>query len=155
MTAPWKPTVHHKRSLQLASIPPAWRLPPPPSSQTPSPQSTIETIHSCNILTPQELQWTETTDIRALLSLLASREVSSVQLTTAFCKRAAIAQQLTRCLTEIFFDRALVRAKELDVHLEETGRTVGPLHGLPVSVKDRLDIKGLDTTVGMFSFSYD
>lgn len=78
-----------------------------------------------------------------------------MQLTTAFCKRAAIAQQLTRCLTEIFFDRALVRAKELDVHLEETGRTVGPLHGLPVSVKDRLDIKGLDTTVGMFFFFYN
>lgn len=153
MTAPWKPTVHHKRSLQLASIPPAWRL--PSSSQPPSPQTTIEIIHSSNILNPQELQWTETADICALLSHLASREVSSVQLTTAFCKRAAIAQQLTRCLTEIFFDRALVRAKELDEHLEETGRTVGPLHGLPVSVKDRFDIKGLDTTVGMFFFFYN
>lgn len=153
MTAPWKPTVHHKRSLQLASIPPAWRL--PPSSQQPSPQTTIETIHSSNILTPQELKWTETADICALYTLIASREVSSVQLTTAFCKRAAIAQQLTRCLTEIFFDRALIRAKELDEHLEETGRTVGPLHGLPVSVKDRFDIKGLDTTVGMFLFSYN
>lgn len=27
-------------------------------------------------------------------------------------------------------------------HLEQTGKTVGPLHGLPVSIKDRFDIEG-------------
>lgn len=109
----------------------------------------LEIIQSCGILISQELQWTEVIDISELVSLVASREVSSVQLTTAFCKRAAIAQQLSKCLTEIFFDQALARAKELDEHLEKTGKVVGPLHGVPVSVKDRFDIKGLDTTFGM------
>ncbi|ODM19747.1 hypothetical protein SI65_04733 [Aspergillus cristatus] len=144
MIPSWKLTVQQKRSLQLAAIPPSWRLSTPITTS----QTTLETIHSCNILTPQELQWTETTDVAKLLSLLASREVSSAQLTTAFCKRAAIAQQLTKCLTEIFFDRALVKAQELDEYLERTGKTVGPLHGLPVSIKDRFDIEGYDTTVG-------
>jgi hypothetical protein len=26
----------------------------------------------------------------------------------------------------------------------------GPLHGLPISVKDCVDVKGYDTTVGMY-----
>lgn len=148
MTASWKSIVEDKRARQLAAIPSAWRL---PQSVNTSSQSMLEIIQSCGILTSQELQWTEVIDISELVSLVASREVSSVQLTTAFCKRAAIAQQLSKCLTEIFFDQALTRAKELDEHLEKTGKVVGPLHGVPVSVKDRFDIKGLDTTFGMSS----
>ena len=144
MTDHWRSIVQQRRSRQLAAIPASWRLPPSATSS----QSTLETIRSCGILTPEELQWTETTDISDLLSRLASREISSVQLTTAFCKRAAIAQQLIKCLTEIFFDKALARAKELDEHLARTGKVVGPLHGLPVSVKDRFDVEGFDTTVG-------
>lgn len=56
------------------------------------------------------------------------------------------------CLTEIFIERALARAQELDEHLRTTGRVVGPLHGLPVSCKDMLRIKGLETTIGFASY---
>ena len=52
------------------------------------------------------------------------------------------------CLTEIFVERALARAKELDEHLKATGNVVGPLHGLPISLKDQICIKGLETTMG-------
>lgn len=41
----------------------------------------------------------------------------------------------TNCATEIFFEEGLQRARELDGYLEEHGRTKGPLHGLPISVK--------------------
>jgi hypothetical protein len=41
----------------------------------------------------------------------------------------------TNCLTEIFIDRALERARELDEVLGRTGKIVGPLHGLPISLK--------------------
>jgi hypothetical protein len=41
----------------------------------------------------------------------------------------------TSCLTEIFFVEAMERARALDQHLADTGETVGPLHGLPVSLK--------------------
>ena len=34
------------------------------------------------------------------------------------------------CLTEVFIDRALRRAAELDEHLKVTGKVVGPLHGM-------------------------
>jgi len=42
---------------------------------------------------------------------------------------------------------ALERAKELDRYYEEHHTTVGPLHGLPVSMKDQWHIKGLDTSM--------
>ncbi len=46
------------------------------------------------------------------------------------------------CLTEIMFEDALKRADELDAILERTGKPMGPLHGLPVSLKDAFQIKG-------------
>lgn len=36
---------------------------------------------------------------------------------------------------------ALKRAAELDAHLVKTGKVVGPLHGLPISLKDQFRIK--------------
>ena len=40
------------------------------------------------------------------------------------------------------------RARELDKHFEENGSPIGPLHGLPVSLKDQFHIKGIETTMG-------
>lgn len=144
----WKPHVQEKRLEQHTLIPTEWRL--PVSLLTNPPQSSINTIRASGLLSADELAWTETTDIRELSQLISSRRVSSEELTRAFCKRAAIAQQLTKCLTEIFFDRALARARELDEHLRVTGCVVGPLHGVPVSIKDRFDVEGVDSTVGKF-----
>ena len=52
------------------------------------------------------------------------------------------------CLTEIFVEKALERAAWLDEQLKKTGRTVGPLHGLPISLKDQIRIKGQEATMG-------
>jgi amidase len=38
-------------------------------------------------------------------------------------------------LTEINFEDALAEAERLDKHMKETGKVVGPLHGIPFSVK--------------------
>jgi len=43
---------------------------------------------------------------------------------------------------------ALADARALDAHLAETGAFVGPLHGIPVLVKDNYDVAGLQTTGG-------
>lgn len=146
---PWNNRVLEKRATQLTLIPSAWRLPETLLESPPA--SSVETIRASGILSADELAWTETADIRDLVELVKSQSVTSEALTTAFCKRAAIAQQVTKCLTEIFFDKALKRAKELDDHMLSTGEVVGPLHGVPVSVKDRFDVEGFDTTVGVFS----
>lgn len=47
------------------------------------------------------------------------------------------------------FDAALSHAKKLDEHFARTGKTVGPLHGLPVSLKDNFNIPGYPSSVGM------
>jgi len=68
---------------------------------------------------------------------MSKGELKSYDVTLAFCKRAAIAQQLINCCTEIMFEEALVRAKECDEFLKKEGRVMGTLHGLPISLKVR------------------
>lgn len=52
-------------------------------------------------------------------------------------------------MTEIFVGRALARAKEVDDILRDTGEPIGPLHGLPISLKDQFAMEGLETIMGM------
>jgi amidase len=59
------------------------------------------------------------------------------------------------CLSDAFFDEAVERAKALDDHLNRTGELKGPLHGLPISLKDNFNIKGRDSTVGFTSLVND
>jgi len=54
--------------------------------------------HQSGLLTPEELAITETTSIADLLAKLASGKLTAVQVTTAFIKRACIAQQLVSIL---------------------------------------------------------
>jgi amidase len=144
MSFDWKARAAEKRRLQAASIPPEWRLKSIPSDFT----SAVEFIRKCDILTPEELHITEITDGRILQKMLTSAEVTCVEVITAFSKRAAVAQQLIGCCTEMFFDAALERAKVLDAHYKKTGKLVGPLHGFPISFKDSFNVEGVDTTVG-------
>jgi amidase len=58
----------------------------------------------------------------------------------------------TNCLTEIFFEDAIARAKEIDAEYASTGKPRGDLHGLPVSLKDNFNVKGADTTVGFVAW---
>ncbi|OJJ59809.1 hypothetical protein ASPSYDRAFT_78137 [Aspergillus sydowii CBS 593.65] len=92
------------------------------------------------------IQWR----IRSLIRTrhLAAGKLTSVTVTTAFCKRAAIAHQLTNCLHEFFPEMALARAQYLDDYMAEHKKPKGPLHGLPISLKDQVRIKGLETTMG-------
>lgn len=93
-------------------------------------------------------------DATSLVKLLRNRRYTAVEVLKAFCHVATIAQGLTNCLTEIMFDEALRRAAELDRHLDETGHVIGPLHGLPVSIKDHILVKGHDTATGYISWAY-
>ena len=51
------------------------------------------------------------------------------------------------------FDLAIARAKELDSHFAKTGKTIGPLHGLPISLKDNFNIIGHPSSVGFTSWA--
>lgn len=140
----WRAVARDKRAAQAALIPPSLRLASVPDGLV----DAVGHVESCGLLSAEELRLTATTDGRALAAMLAAGEVSSAGVAAAFIKRAAALHQLTGCCTELFFDAALRRAEALDRHLQETGEVVGPLHGLPVSVKDGFDVEGVDSTVG-------
>lgn len=52
------------------------------------------------------------------------------------------------CLLETFFDAAIEDAKRLDAYFAEHKSPIGPLHGLPVSLKDQFHVKGVETSMG-------
>lgn len=148
---PWRDIAARKKAEQLGRIPEAWRL---PDSTDLEQANILQVPRQSGILTDIELQITEEYDATELVDELANGNVSSEDVATAFCKRAAIAQQLTNCLTEILFDDAIARAKELDAHFERTGRPFGPLHGLPISLKDTFQIKGYDASLGVAALCF-
>ncbi|KAK7688078.1 hypothetical protein QCA50_008448 [Cerrena zonata] len=108
-TEPWKRLCSERKQRQLDSIPKEWLIAVPSDPKL----SVINVPRECGLLTTLELEITETVDVDILLGNLASGVWTSVQVTTAFYKRAIIAQQLTNCLTEIFIERALARAQDL------------------------------------------
>lgn len=44
------------------------------------------------------------------------------------------------------------RAKYLDEYLQREGKPVGPLHGLPISIKDSFCVEGVQSTIGYVAF---
>lgn len=55
------------------------------------------------------------------------------------------------CLTDFFPQEGLAQAEQLDKHFQETGKVVGPLHGVPISVKDFMALKGHYASAGFWS----
>ncbi|KAL2841869.1 amidase signature domain-containing protein [Aspergillus pseudoustus] len=152
MSAKWEQKARQKREDLASKIPSEWYLPPDLMDKAKSTDNILGLPRESGILSEDEIDITENYDVTALLERLTGGELSAAKVTTAFCKRAAIAQQLTCCLTEIFFDQAIARAKELDRHLAETGKPIGPLHGIPISLKDSFNVKGIQSTLGYVTF---
>lgn len=55
----------------------------------------------------------------------------------------------TNCVTELLPERALARAQELDDYFRDNKKPLGPLHGLPISVKEHVGMKGLALNAGL------
>ncbi|KAI0887148.1 amidase [Annulohypoxylon maeteangense] len=145
----WEELAAKKREQLEKSIPDEWRVPSellPPADQ----DDVTSFPNESKWFTAEELAITNQSAVE-LIPKLASGELKSETVTRAFCKRAVAAHQLTNCLSETCFERALTTAKALDEHLAKTGKPVGPLHGLPISLKDNFNLKGLDATVGFAS----
>ena len=81
--------------------------------------------------------------------------------TGTYSARLVLHSLLSRCLagqtsfnflSETQFARACEDADELDRKRKASGKTVGRLHGLPISLKDSVNLAGLDTTLGLGRF---
>ncbi|KIJ66047.1 hypothetical protein HYDPIDRAFT_130197 [Hydnomerulius pinastri MD-312] len=131
-----------------AQIPASLRL---PQSLLDDPPLNVTSIpETCGLLTPEELAITEL-DATAIVERIAAGQLTAVEAVTAFGKRAAIAHQLTACLTDFFLDEGIEQAKALDEYFKLEGKVIGPLHGLPISIKDMFPVKGRWGSGGFFS----
>ena len=136
--ASWEQKAAARRKDLAASIPDEWKVTFPSPKVLPdvSQHASIRTL-----LTPEEISITEL-NTGDLIRQLQTAKLSSLVVVIAFCKRATLAHQALNCATELLFDEALRTAKDHDEYLKTTGKTKGPLHGLPISVKDVFDLKG-------------
>ncbi|KAI5299383.1 hypothetical protein KEM56_003289 [Ascosphaera pollenicola] len=104
----------------------------PPLKDLPSPLPANCQGLPAQVLTERERELTEKYEAVELVELMSSKKVTCEEVTRAFLRRAALAQAATNCLTELIWDEAIERARQLD----SLSTPAGPLHGLPISLKE-------------------
>ena len=84
-----------------------------------------------------------------------SGALTSVQLVQAYLERIRACDQAGPKLNVVIFlnPRALQEAAALDEHFHKTGKFVGPLHGIPVLLKNNINTKDMPTTGGSLSLA--
>jgi len=82
-----------------------------------------------------------------LLSLLAARQVSAEEVVRAHMRAIEARDGELNAIAVPRFDRALDEAAEIDER-RARGRSLGPLAGLPLTVKECFDLVGTPTTAG-------
>ena len=90
----WQDAASRAQAGVYDTIPAKWRL-SPAQLKLAEDANVMNVPLTCGILTPEQLAITEQTATE-LLTKLASGKLTSVDVTEAFCARAAIAHQLVR-----------------------------------------------------------
>ena len=88
-----------------------------------------------------------TLTIASLAPRIAAREVSPVELTACYLERIKRLNPVLNAYSTVMEDEALAAAREAEQEIGR-GNYRGPLHGIPVSIKDNLAVKGYPTTAG-------
>lgn len=101
-------------------------------------------------LSAQDIDVTELT-VADVLAGYAAGDFTAVELTQAYLARISKYERHYNAFISMNPD-ALAFAQELDVMYAGSG-PVGPLHGVPVVIKDNIDYGGLVTTAGWDGFS--
>ena len=82
---------------------------------------------------------------------LRRREMSSIELLQLYLQRVAQHNPRINAVPVLDAERALARAQQADAALAR-GEIWGPLHGLPMTVKESFNVAGLPTTYGFEAF---
>ena len=85
--------------------------------------------------------------ISEISKMIKSREISSTELTQLMLNRIATVDKKLNSYLALFNEAALATAGKLDKELE-SGKYRGPLHGVPIAVKDLLYTTNAPTTGG-------
>ena len=85
--------------------------------------------------------------VAQLGGLIESREVSPVEVVESYLDRIDSLNSRLYAYLTVCGDQALQSARESERELSQ-GESRGPLHGVPVAVKDQLNTAGIRTTSG-------
>src|SRR4029453_18245763 len=82
-----------------------------------------------------------------LARLIREKKLSAVEAVQAYIARIPAVNPKLNAVVQTCFERALKEAKEADA-LASGGRFKGPLHGVPMTIKDSIDTEGVISTGG-------
>jgi amidase len=82
-----------------------------------------------------------------LIDLIKKKELSSVELLEALLKRVEKVNPDLNAVVQLDVEKALEKAKQADKDVAE-GKELGPLHGLPMTIKDAYSVEGVVSTGG-------
>ena len=97
-----------------------------------------------NVKEMKELHFKPLLEVAALLQ---NRDISSVELTQSLLKRIESLDGSQKSYATVMADQALAAAEQADQELDEK-KYRGPLHGIPIAVKDLCFTKGIRTMGG-------
>ncbi len=115
----WEEIAKAKREAVFNKIPKEWRIEVPSIEKEPNAVEYLDKVlpaHETAIVNHSMIE---------LIDKISKGELTSTEVTNAYCHRAALAHQVFNCCSEIFFERAIERAKELDAYYKEHGETIG------------------------------
>src|SRR5207253_2172693 len=98
--------------------------------------------------TVPDLSWTPLSE---LSRRLAAGTTSSLEIVEACIARIDALDAKLHAYVEVYRDQAIASAKAADLQ-RQAGLPRGPLHGLPIALKDLLHIEGHATTAGSKSW---
>jgi len=99
----------------------------------------------------RDLCWTTATD---LVSLIRRRKVSPLEVMQAVLARIDKVNPPLNAYCTVAAEQALAAAKKATAEVGKKSATLGPLHGVPVSIKDLAPTKGIRTTWGSKIFEH-
>ncbi len=85
--------------------------------------------------------------LEELSRLIRKKEVSSRDVTECYLERIARMDEKINSYTTVLGEKAVARAKEKDEELSR-GEVIGPLHGVPMGIKDIFCTRGIPTACG-------
>src|SRR5690348_979652 len=93
---------------------------------------------------PADLHWASAWQLR---EAVATRRLSAVEIAKHFIERIARLDDRIHAFFTLAADAALAQAEDIDRRIHR-GEPVGPLAGVPVSIKDQLWTRGIRTSGG-------
>ena len=82
-----------------------------------------------------------------LARLIQAKEITSIEVVTEYLERIDAVNPKLNAIVQLTAETALEQARESDAALAR-GEIKGPLHGIPITIKDSLDTAGVITTGG-------